>query len=189
MFRRPTLFVAACVLLVLVGSLGLSLRGSGPRCHLALTIIGITNGPTGAKLVTLRLLNDGYRAAQVPPFYGIEAQPPKVDVSMMGSFSGGVRTLRPGEAWTNIIPLPSLGDSNRSWRVNFSYWEWRSPLNQLGHSLLMQARLAKRDEEGFVTCTDWVTSRPGGQPEGAANRSKPVRLDSNRVSAVACCGR
>ena len=189
MFRPLTLFVAACVLLVLVGSLGLSLRGAGPRRHVALTIIGITNGPTGAKLVTLRLLNDGHRAAQVLPCYGVEAQPPKVDASMVGSFSGGVRTLRPGDAWTNTISLPSLGDSDRSWRVGFSYWEWRSPLNQLGHSLLMQARLAKRDEEGFVAYTDWVTSRPGSQPEGAANRSQPVRVDSNRVSAAAGSGR
>jgi hypothetical protein len=189
MFRPTTLFVAACVLLVLVGSLELSLRRSGPRRHLALTIIGITNGPTGAKLVTLRLLNDGHRAAQVLPCYGVEAQPPKVDASMVGSFSGGVRTLRPGDAWTNTISLPSLGDSDRSWRVGFSYWEWRSPLNQLGHSLLMQARLAKRDEEGFVAYTDWVTSRPGSQPEGAANRSQPVRVDSNRVSAAAGSGR
>jgi hypothetical protein len=189
MFRWSTLFVAACVLLVFVGSLELSLRKSGPRRHLALTIIGITNGPAGAKLVTLRLLNDGHRAAQVLPCYGVEAQPPKVDASMVGSFSGGVRTLRPGDAWTNTISLPSLGDSGRSWRVGFSYWEWRSPLNQLGHSLLMQARLAKRDEEGFVAYTDWVTSRPGSQPEGAANRSQPVRVDSNRVSAAAGSGR
>jgi hypothetical protein len=189
MFRPLTLFVAACVLLVLVGSLGLSLRGAGPRRHVALTIIGITNGPTGAKLVTLRLLNDGHRAAQVLPCYGVEAQPPKVDASMMGSFSGGVRTLRPGDAWTNTISLPSLGDSGRSWRVGFSYWEWRSPLNQFGHSLLMQARLAKRDEEGFVAYTDWVASRPSSQPEGAANRSQPVRVDSNRVSAAAGSGR
>ena len=189
MFRRPTLFVAACVLLVLVGSLGLSLRGAGPRRHVALTIIGITNGPTGAKLVTLRLLNDGYRAAQVPPFYGIEAQPPKVDVSMMGSFSGGVRTLRPGEAWTNIIPLPSLGDSNRSWRVNFSYWEWRSPLNQFGHYWLMQAGLAQRAEEGLIAYTDWVTRKPGSQPDGAANRSQPVRSETNRPSSSAGSGR
>ena len=189
MFRPLTLFVAACVLLVLVGSLGLSLRGAGPRRHVALTIIGITNGPTGAKLVTLRLLNDGHRAVQVLPCYGVEAQPPKVDASMVGSFSGGVRTLRPGDAWTNTISLPSLGDSDRSWRVGFSYWEWRSPLNQLGHSLLMQARLAKRDEEGFVAYTDWVASRPSSQPGGAANWSQPVLADSNRVSAAAGSGR
>ena len=185
MFRRSILLVAACVLLVLVCSLGLSLLKSRPRCHLALTIIGITNGPTGAGLVTLRLLNDGHRAAKVLPAYGIEAQPPKVDASMLGSFSGGARTLWPSEAWTNTIPLPSLGDSDRSWRVVFSYWAWRSPLNQFGHYWLMQAGLAQRAEEGLIAYTDWVTRKPGSQPDGAANGSQPFRSETNSTSPAA----
>jgi hypothetical protein len=183
MSRQTRLLLVISLLLVLTAALLLPLRGPGSRCHLALSILGVTNDPTAAKLVTLRLLNDGEHAAQVLPAYGFETQPSKVDASMLGSVTGGVRALRPGEAWTISVALPSLDD--RSWRVFFRYWEQRSPVNGFVHYWLMQAGLAKREEDGSIAYSDWVPSQPGGP----ANRSQPVHSGTNETSAAAGSGR
>jgi hypothetical protein len=165
MRRRTGLILVTCLLIVLAAALLLSRRGASSRCHLALTILSLTNGPAAGKLVTFCLVNDGERVAQVLPVYAFESQPMKMDASMLGSVSGGVITLRPGEAWTNTIPLPSLDD--RPWRVFFQYWKVRNPASAFGHYWLMQAGLAKREEEGSIAYTDWVAGNPGSQPDGS----------------------
>ena len=175
MRRRSTFLAVGCLLLLVMvaGALLLSSRRSGSQCQLALMIIGATNGSAGTKLVTLRLLNTGRRAAEVLPAFGIEAQPPKVDATMLGTFPGGVRTLHPGQAWTNTIPLPPLDD--RSWRVFFHYWERRSPLREFSHYWLMQVDLASRETERSIAYTDWVIGDPGSQPTAAPNAAPPHR--------------
>ena len=175
MRRRSTVLAVGCLLLLLIvaGALMLSSRRLGSQCQLALVIIGATNGSAGTKLVTLRLLNTGQRAAEVLPAFGIEAQPPKVDATMLGTFPGGVRTLHPGQALTSTIPLPPLDD--RSWRVFFRYWERRSPLREFGHYWLMQAGLVSRETEGSIAYTDWVISVSGSQPAAAPNAAPPRR--------------
>lgn len=156
MNSKRTLLAGGCILLVVAGLAAYSLGRAGPRCHLTLTILGITNGPTPGSPVTLRLLNDGPRAVQVLPAYSVESQPPKVDPTMCGSLGAGIRTLRPGEAWTNSVQIPPL--TNHTWRVGVSYWVRRSAPAEFGHYWLMQAGLAKREEQGFVAYTDWITN-------------------------------
>jgi hypothetical protein len=186
MRRRLTILLLSCLLLLVAGLLLLP-QAPGPRCQLALTIVTTTNPPTGARMVTLRLLNIGQRSARVLPTYGVESQPPKVDASMVGSVSSAITTLRPGEACTNTIAIPTLPD--RSWRVFFRYWEMRPPFKQFSHYWLMQAGLAKREESGSIVYTDWVTNGFGIQPDGAANGSQPIRSDTDRTSSAAGSGR
>ena len=110
-------------------------------------------------MVTLRLLNIGQRSAQVLPIYSVESQPAKVDASMVGSVSSAIKTLKPGESYTNTISIPTLPD--QSWRVRFDYLEKRPQLRDFCHYWLMQAGLASRDESGYNAYSDWVTNEPG----------------------------
>jgi hypothetical protein len=183
MRRRTGLVVVTCLFFVLTAALLLSRQGASSRCHLSLRILSFTNGPAAGKLATFCLVNDGDRTAQVLPVYAFESQPMKLDASMMGSVQGGLRMLRPGEAWTNTIPLPSLDD--RPWRLSFQYFKKRNPASAFGHYWLMQAGLAKREEEGSNASTDWVTGSPGSHSDGPANRSQPIRPETNRMSLAA----
>ena len=65
MLRRPTILHFSCLLLLVAGWLLLLPPTSGAGCQLALAIVGTTNAPMGARMVTLRPLNIGQRSAQV----------------------------------------------------------------------------------------------------------------------------
>ena len=183
MRRRTGLVVVTCLLFVLTVVLLLSRPGTSSRCHLSLTILSFANSPAAGKLVTFRLVNDRERVAQVLPVYTFESQPMKLDASMMGSVSGAFITLRPGEAWTNTIPLPSLDD--RPWRVFFRYWKLRNPADAFVHYWLMQAGLANREEVGSRAYSDWAAGNPGRQPYDPVNGNQPTRSETNRTSSAA----
>jgi hypothetical protein len=157
--RLPLVCAAAGItLLVVTAVLVFVPRGATPPWRLVLTLVAITNDAAGAKRVTLRLRNDGPQTARVLPVYGFEARPAKTDTNMMGIVAGGLRTLRPGEAWTNTIALPALDD--HSWRVFFRYWRVRPVPEEFSLFWLRQVGLAAREEEGLVAYTDWVANEP-----------------------------
>jgi hypothetical protein len=182
MRRRTGLILVTCLLFVLTAALLLSRQGASSRCHLSLRFLSLTNAPAAGKLVTFCLVNDGDRTAQVLPVYAFESQPMKMDASMMGSVSGSFITLRPGEAWTNTIPLPSLDE--RPWLMWFRYWKVRNPASAFGNYWLKQSGLAKREEKGSIASTDWVAGNPGSQSDDPANGSQPIRSETNRTSAA-----
>ena len=182
MRRRTGLVLVACLLFVLTVVLLLLQQGASSRCHLSLAIVSFTNGPAAGKLATFRMVNDGKRVAQVLPVYGFESQPMKMDASMFASVAGGFRTLRPGEAWTNTVPLPSFDD--RPWRLVFQYWKVRNPASDFVHYWLMQAGLANREQGSLIAYTDWVAGNPGSQPDSPVNGNHPIPPETNRTSAA-----
>jgi hypothetical protein len=104
------------LLLVLgTGWLLFSPKPSSPRCQFVATVLSSTNDASGAKHVTLRIVNTGSRSGDLFPVYSVEAQPSKVDATMVGVLAAGMKRLGPGEACTNTIRLPVM--PGRAWRV------------------------------------------------------------------------
>ena len=77
---------------------------------------------------------------------------------------------------------------DRSWRF-FQLLGVEVSLEPVRPLLAYPGWARTESEEGLIAYTDWVTRKPGSQPDGAANRNQPVRSETNRPSSSAGSGR
>jgi hypothetical protein len=126
-----------------------------PRHQFTVTIAGITNGPSGIQHATLCISNSGRYAAAMLPTYFLETRPTNAGTAMAGTFPWGLKALEPSQTCTTTIAIPPF--KGRDWRLSLTCYEVRPPWRDFGHYWLMQARLARRYDPGFISCSEWVS--------------------------------
>ncbi len=171
---RILIVVAAVVLLFAATRWLVAPQPPASACHLTMLPLGRSNTIAGASVMILGLTNDGRRAVQVLPVFGIELEPLSAQTGLSGAVPGGIKTLHPGDLWTFTVPLPF--NVKGAWRIFFRYWEERTLIREFSHFCLKFTGLARREDPSFIAYTDWM--RGGSSKRAVARDTREAEIPS-----------